>query len=82
MDSYQWANDAPQQEPDTQEIELLHRVFQQTDDGQKLLDIWMTRFLFSARLDMNPSQYRQGFLDGQAHLPKVIFNAIRMVEEQ
>lgn len=79
VDPYDWIEEAKPDEPDNEAIERLHRVFTQTEDGKKILDDWLKTTVFAVRTE-DKSAYRSGFLDGQAHLPRVICAAIERVE--
>ena len=79
-DNFEWDDPAEVQRPDTEVIERLHRVFQQNEDGARVLEDWGKQFLFAVRADLNPSPYKTGFLEGQAHIVRMIVHAINQVE--
>lgn len=76
---YNWIDDPEPVEPDNEAIERLHRVFMQTEDGKLILEEWLKATVFPTRTE-DKSAYRCGFLDGQAHLPRMIIGAIERVE--
>ena len=56
--------------------ELVHRIFKQTDDGRKLLEIWNQSILEAFEPAANPH-----FADGYECMVKQINYSIRKVEE-
>ena len=79
--AFEWADPQEPPEVNTDEIERIARLFQ-TDDGEKVLKLWIEAFCMGPRTDMDPSGYKQGFLDGQAHIAKMIVQCIRTVNDE
>ena len=67
--------------PDLEDVQRISRLFQ-TEDGEKVLQQWLDSFCMDLRTDMDPSGYKQGFLDGQAHIPKMIVSIIRTLNNE
>lgn len=65
-----------------QYYKLLHRVFIQTDDGAKLLDIWLNAVMMTEGHEYGKDPYDVGRVEGRKAFVREIYLQSKQAEER